>query len=211
MPMTTTLSTRPQCLSMILCISVLFFPLASKLYAATPLIDTGPVSGQEAGTSVFHNDNEEFQSIAYKITLLEEVTLDAISIWLKICQPGYVVIKLFANDGSRDNFTGQNTPGTLVASKRMQSELVYPEQWYTFSGLNWQVTANDYWISVEPEQGFRSSLPGSAAHPLNGYALTNNFNVGAWHIDDSFTGGFKLFAKNERQGAPLAGVQLLLL
>lgn len=65
---------------------------------------------------------------------------------------------------------GGNAPGSVLFSSNIMLGTGAALDWYSASGLNWNVGAGTYWVSFMPDQNIQGTMPGYAPDPLAAYA-----------------------------------------
>ncbi len=184
--------------------------------SAAVIVGTGEVTNDGSGTSLWRSSNyDEYQFVAFQVIIEKDTVLASMDLWMQMCRPGNVKIKLYSNEVPYFFNFSSAKPGVELQSvsswiEWIDSGFYSAYHWQNFSGFNWPVKAGTYWIAVEPEGGFSANLYGGAVHPLTGYSTSNNMGDGYQDgSDQSF--GFRLHDTDNKRLPLLSPIQLLLL
>lgn len=169
-------------LTTIMCFVILLLCLSSPAFSRNSK-ETGQVPEVLGGISLWNSSAGEYQFVAVRVEGRSDTLLRSLDVWMKICQPGTVVVTLY---GNRDNSLGVGMPGEPLQVEYFEMGSSTNYRWHSFSGLNWSIPPGQYWISFEPEAGFSANLEGANQESLSSYALLNDMKS-AWQNQNDFT------------------------
>ena len=178
-------------------LSAVILFLTFNVHSAS-IVDTGPGPDPFPGYAWGFGGNDKFSG---QFTLTENTSISSITGWIGV--DGY-------GSGFDFNILVYNEinglPGEALFS---QSVYVPPPQnvtpqnsygfdWYGLSGLDWNLTAGNYWVSFEGIYELQpgSVMPGPSQNPLTHYATNNVITNNVWKLADYLDLGVRI------EGAP---------
>jgi len=139
------------------------------------IVDTGEPVGSNGFYLGLHQDQITFQWLAGEFTLTQD--------WLITDVEGFIQDHLLNNSGSLSAVIysngSNNLPGTILYSDSFTVNDTggFPiDHWYGVHGVNWNLTAGNYWVAFETHDGqtYGGGMPYQPPHPLANYAIQNS-------------------------------------
>ncbi len=124
---------------------------------AALIVDTGPAVNTGAGWALY-----DWQYFGGKFSIGSGQTVHAIDGHFSAYLGGNVSFAIHANGG--------NTPGAVLYAASSAIPDGTSLNWYGVSGLNWDLAAGDYWVSLRPDASIAGAVMASAANPMAQYA-----------------------------------------
>lgn len=125
--------------------------------SAALIVDTGtPVNNAPVWAL------NSWQYFGGKFSIGSDQTVNAIEGFFSAVEGGNISFAIHANGG--------NAPGAvLYATSRTVTDNT-SMNWHGVSGLNWALSAGNYWVSFKPDADIAGGVSSSAANPLVQYA-----------------------------------------
>ena len=162
-------------------------------------VDTGPGSDDGGGWSLYDDRpaTAGHQSLAARFSVDASDTITSVQGWLNWAYGGRITFAL------QTDFAG--LPGARLHSVTLElpaTALNVPD-WRGVGGLNWEVSAGDYWLVFEDTRGPGSgSMPAGAADPLLAYASSPGLLGTTWMRADTLNFGVRINTFPEPPPAP---------
>lgn len=169
---------RPLSWPLLLALCLATLLTGARAGAQTYLVNTGPGSSSTIGAPSLMKIGSIYQYLGVKFTLASPATIGSIEGWM--ARPGgFINVKLRSHD------TMTNKPGAELFSTSVNGSSTVPA-WAVFSGLNWAVSADTYWVTFEPVSG-SGSMPNGAAAPLRSHVFQGD-DSGGWQLQSGSMG-----------------------
>jgi hypothetical protein len=158
--------------------------LGSNDAGAISIVDTGEPASYQGGWCLHPG-----QWLAGEFQVSQGTLVTGIEGFFGASAPGGTVTAAIYAD---DSASGE-VPGALLYSTTFQvaSTGLFPAAWAGASGLTWNLSSGNYWVSFEIGAGslFSGYMPGNAPTPL----VNEAFNLGnGWHDYDSVNMGVRI-------------------
>ena len=152
-------------MSKILAALLLAGSMMSQANAAL-IVDTGAPLNTGAGWALY-----SWQYFGGKFSIDSSQTVNAIDGYFSAYAGGNISFAIHANGG--------NAPGAVLYSASSAIPTGTTLNWYGVSGLNWELTAGDYWVSFMPDADIAGAVTASATNPMAQYA--QGYDNYQWH------------------------------
>ena len=145
------------------------FSLAALSANAAVIIDTG--ARTDGYTPIVNQYDEEmgnfYQSLGYRVSFTDSYNITDISSYFNSGYSDGILMSLYSDNSG--------TPNTQLYSQSFSFSARNTDTWAGLSGINWNVTAGNYWLTYEPSYGQASVYHSSTIFP-SVYKNTSNSN-----------------------------------